>query len=83
MCTHVDQRELGYRLDLSEQMLSSELDSILLYDDVHLPKGNDDVAFSNRTWMKFSKALSVLFRNDTIRLLARYREQTAAWLAVT
>lgn len=76
--TYVDKRKLGYRLDPNPNFLSSEFDSILLYDDIHLPNKDEKIIFSNQTWDVLSKALSHLFQNETIQLLSRYHYQTAA-----
>jgi hypothetical protein len=77
---HVDKRRLGHRLDPKKNFLSSEFDSILFYDDIHLPNKNEDIIFSNHTWNVLSKAFSNLFHNDTIQLLSRYHYQTAVYV---
>ncbi len=76
--TYVDKRELGHRLDPSRKFLASEFNSILLYDDVHLPNHDERIIYSNRTWFALRKAFSQLFHNETIQLLSRYHYDTAA-----
>ena len=76
--TYVDKRHVRRRLDPNEEFLSWEFDSILLYDDVHLPNRNADIIFSNKTWRILSKALSSLFHTETMQLLSRYHYQTTA-----
>ncbi|CAF3364369.1 unnamed protein product [Rotaria sp. Silwood1] len=76
--TYVDKRELGNRLDSNENFLSSEFDSIHLYDDIHLPKKNEHAVFNNQTWLVLSKIFSYLFQNETIELFLRYHYQTVA-----
>ena len=76
--THVDKRPLGHRLDPNKNFLQSEFDSILSYDDIHLPNKNEKITFSNHTWNVLSKAFSNLFQSETIQLLSRYHYQTAA-----
>jgi len=76
--TYVDKRKLGHRLDPNKKFLSSEFNSILLYDDIHLPNRDEDIIFTNHTWNILSKAFSNLFHNETIQLLSRYHYQTAA-----
>jgi hypothetical protein len=75
----VDKRKLGYRLNPNRKFLSSEFDSILSYDDVHLANGDEKILFSNHTWNVLSKAFSNLFHNETIQLLSHYHYQTAAF----
>ncbi|CAF2505476.1 unnamed protein product [Rotaria sp. Silwood2] len=76
--TYVDKRDLGNRLDSNENFLSSEFDSIHLYDDVHLPKKNEHAIFNNQTWLVLRHMFSHLFHNETIQLLSRYHYQTVA-----
>jgi hypothetical protein len=76
--TYVDKRKLGYRLDPNRKFLASEFNSILLYDDVHLPTHDESIIYSNRTWFALRKAFSHLFHNETIQLLSRYHYDTAA-----
>ncbi len=75
---YVDKRTLGRRLDPNKKFLSSQFDSILLYDDIHLPNKHENIIFNNHTWHVLSKAFSNLFHNETIQLLSRYHYQTAA-----
>lgn len=76
--TYVDKRKLGYRLDPNSKFLLSEFNSILLYDDVHLPNKHEDIIYNNQTWFALKTAFSHLFHNETIQLLSRYHYQTAA-----
>ncbi|CAF0898924.1 unnamed protein product [Rotaria sordida] len=76
--TCVDERELGYRLDPNENFLSSEFNSIYLYDDIHLPNNNEHAVLNNQTWFGLSKIFSHLFHNETIQLLSHYHYQTVA-----
>lgn len=75
--TYVDKRKLGNRLDPNKNFLLSEFDSILLYDDVHLPNKEENIIFNNQTWFVLSKAFSYLFNNETIELLSHYHYQTS------
>jgi hypothetical protein len=77
---YVDKRKLGHRLDPNKKFLSSEFDSILSYDDIHLPNQNEKIIFSNHTWNVLGKAFSNLFHNEIIQLLGRYHYQTAAFI---
>jgi hypothetical protein len=78
--TFVDKRRLGYRLNPDKKFLSSEFDSILSYDDVHLPTVREDIIFSNQTWLVLNRAFSYLFQSTTMQLLSRYHYQTAAFV---
>lgn len=75
---HLDKRPLGARLDPNERIRSTLFDSILLYDDIHLPNRHEKIIFSNRTWSIFRRALSKLFHPQTIQLLSSYHHQTTA-----
>ncbi|CAF3844867.1 unnamed protein product [Rotaria magnacalcarata] len=76
--TYIDKRKIGYRLNPSENFLSFEFDSILLYDDIHLPNTSEQIIFRNETWLVFRKIFSHLFSKETIRLLSQYHYQTVA-----
>lgn len=76
--TYIDKRKLGYRLDPDKNILLDEFDSILLYDDVHLPKTDENILFNDKTWLVLSQAFSVLFHHNIIQLLSRYHHETAA-----
>ena len=77
---NVDKRKLGHRLDPNRKFLSSEFESILNYDDIHLPNQNETIIFSNHTWNVLSTAFSELFHNDIIQILSRYHYETAAYV---
>ncbi|CAF0766610.1 unnamed protein product [Adineta ricciae] len=78
--THIDRRDLGYRLDANENFLSSEMNSILFYDDIHLPNKNVEVLFSEHTWPILKRIFSRLFNNKTMQLLSQYHHQTTTML---
>ena len=78
--THIDRRDLGYRLDANENFLSSEMNSILFYDDIHLPNKNVTVLFSEHTWPILKRTFSRLFNNKTMQLLSQYHHQTTTML---
>ena len=75
---YLDKRPLGARLDPNKRLRSSLFDSILLYDDIHLPNRHEKIIFSNRTWSIFQRALSKLFHPETIQLLSSYHHRTTA-----
>jgi hypothetical protein len=75
---HIDihKRHLGKRLDPTLESLPSDLNSILDYDDIHLPNQQDTWIFNNAAWSILNHALRKLFHEKTIQLLARYHQQT-------
>lgn len=75
---YVDKRKLGDRLNPSDEFLSYEFDSLLLYDDIHLPRKQEDIIFRNETWPVLYKIFSHLFHQETIQLLSKYHYQTIA-----
>jgi hypothetical protein len=78
--TYLDKRALGARLDPDKRIRSLMFESILLYDDIHLPNRHESIVLSNRTWSIFQRALSKLFHPETIQLLSSYHHQTTAFV---